>query len=151
MQETDTRRRFFALFSAVMLPMFLAAVDQTVLALATPAIADEFADRDGTSWLAVGYLLASVSMVPLYGRLADRFVPITWPAAVVGVATGVYSHLPLDGFLHGDTHLPWLGWASWARVEAACGVMGLVGGARLWRQKVIQEAWAELRRRSPWG
>ena len=49
MQETDTRRRFFALFSAVMLPMFLAAVDQTVLALATPAIADEFADRDGTS------------------------------------------------------------------------------------------------------
>jgi MFS family permease len=87
MQETDTRRRFFALFSAVMLPMFLAAVDQTVLALATPAIADEFADRDGTSWLAVGYLLASVSMVPLYGRLADRF----GRRRLLGVALGVFA------------------------------------------------------------
>ena len=73
MTDTDPRLRFFALFSAVMLPMFLAAVDQTLLALATPAIAAEFDERDATSWLATGYLLASVSMVPLYGRLADRF------------------------------------------------------------------------------
>jgi MFS family permease len=87
MPETDTRRRFLALFSAVMLPMFLAAVDQTVLALATPAIADEFGDRDGTSWLAVGYLLASVSMVPLYGRLADRH----GRRRLLGVALGVFA------------------------------------------------------------
>lgn len=104
----------------------------------------------GFSHTALGATVVGLACLPLR-VFADRFVPITWPAAAVGVATGVYSHLLLDGFLHGDMHLPWLGWASWAQVEAACGLMGLVGGARLWRQKVIQEAWAELRRRSPWG
>lgn len=87
MTDTDPRLRFFALFSAVMLPMFLAAVDQTLLALATPAIAAEFDERDATSWLATGYLLASVSMVPLYGRLADRF----GRRRLLGVALGVFS------------------------------------------------------------
>ena len=34
-----TRTEFVALFSAVFLPMFMAAIDQTLLATATPAIA----------------------------------------------------------------------------------------------------------------
>ncbi len=71
--DDDPRARFLTLFSAVLFPMFLAAVDQTVLALATPEIGREFGDVQAVSWLAVGYLLASVIMVPLYGRLADRF------------------------------------------------------------------------------
>ena len=56
-----------------MVPMFLAAVDQTLLATATPVISRELGGLRDTSWLAVGYLLASVIMVPLYGRLGDRF------------------------------------------------------------------------------
>ena len=67
------RSRFRRLFVAVMLPMFLAAVDQTLLATATPVISRELGGLRDTSWLAVGYLLASVVMVPLYGRLGDRF------------------------------------------------------------------------------
>src|SRR6476619_3273563 len=67
------RRRFLRLFTAVMLPMFLAAVDQTLLATATPVISRELGGLRDTSWLAVAYLLASVIMVPLYGRLGDRF------------------------------------------------------------------------------
>src|SRR5829696_4634647 len=66
------RRRFLRLFTAVMLPMFLAAVDQTLLATATPVISRELGDLRDSSWLAVGYLLASVIVVPLYGRLGDR-------------------------------------------------------------------------------
>jgi EmrB/QacA subfamily drug resistance transporter len=61
-----------ALFGAVMLPMFLAAVDQTLLATATPRIATEFGDLGDTSWIAIGYLLASTVMAPVYGRLGDR-------------------------------------------------------------------------------
>jgi len=53
-------------------PMFLAAVDQTLLATATPVISRELGDLRDTAWLAVAYLLASVVMVPLYGRLGDR-------------------------------------------------------------------------------
>lgn len=64
---------FLQLFSGVMLPMFLASVDQTLLATATPAIAADLGGLRDTSWIAVGYLLASTVMVPLYGRLGDRY------------------------------------------------------------------------------
>ena len=70
---TLDRKRFRRLFTAVMVPMFLAAVDQTLLATATPVISRELGSLRDTSWLAVAYLLASVVMVPLYGRLGDRY------------------------------------------------------------------------------
>jgi EmrB/QacA subfamily drug resistance transporter len=68
-----TRSSFLALFSAVMLPMFLAAVDQTLLAAATPRIASELGGLSDTSWIAVGYLLAATIAAPLYGRMGDRY------------------------------------------------------------------------------
>ena len=68
---TDTRT-FLRLFTAVMLPMFLAAVDQTLLATATPVIADELGGLRDTSWIAVGYLLAAAATTAVYGRLGDR-------------------------------------------------------------------------------
>jgi EmrB/QacA subfamily drug resistance transporter len=71
-QDAPRREDVLALFSAVMLPMFLAAVDQTLLATATPRIATEFHDLADTSWIAIGYLLASTVMAPVYGRLGDR-------------------------------------------------------------------------------
>src|SRR5438128_133120 len=52
--------------------MFMAAVDQTLLATATPAIAATLGGLRDTSWIAVGYLLASATIVPVYGRLGDR-------------------------------------------------------------------------------
>ncbi len=70
---TFDRARFRRLFVAIMVPMFLAAVDQSLLATATPVISRELGGLRDTSWLAVGYLLAAVIMVPLYGRLGDRF------------------------------------------------------------------------------
>src|SRR5437763_9229448 len=51
--------------------MFMAAVDQTLLATATPAIAATLGGLRDTSWIAVGYLLASATIVPVYGRLGD--------------------------------------------------------------------------------
>jgi MFS family permease len=68
-----TRGDFLALFSAVMLPMFLAAVDQTLLATATPHIAADLGGLSDTSWIAVGYLLSATVMAPIYGRLGDRY------------------------------------------------------------------------------
>jgi EmrB/QacA subfamily drug resistance transporter len=63
---------FLNLFASVFLPMFMAAVDQTLLATATPAIAASLGGLRDTSWIAVGYLLASATIVPVYGRLGDR-------------------------------------------------------------------------------
>jgi EmrB/QacA subfamily drug resistance transporter len=67
-----TRAEFLNLFAAVFLPMFMAAVDQTLLATATPAIAGSLGGLRDTSWIAVGYLLASATIVPVYGRLGDQ-------------------------------------------------------------------------------
>jgi EmrB/QacA subfamily drug resistance transporter len=55
----------------VFLPMFMAAIDQTLLATATPAIAATLGGLRDSSWIAVGYLLASATIVPVYGRLGD--------------------------------------------------------------------------------
>ena len=51
--------------------MFMAAVDQTLLATATPAIAATLGGLRDTSWIAVGYLLAAATVVPVYGRHGD--------------------------------------------------------------------------------
>lgn len=56
-----------------MLPMFLAAADQTLLATATPSIAAELGNLRDTTWVSVGYLIAMTATVPLYGRLGDRY------------------------------------------------------------------------------
>lgn len=71
--EAVPRTSFAALFTAVMLPMFMGAVDQTLLVTATPRIAAELGGLSDTSWIAAGYLLASTIMAPTYGRLGDRF------------------------------------------------------------------------------
>jgi EmrB/QacA subfamily drug resistance transporter len=51
--------------------MFMAAVDQTLLATATPAIAASLGGLRDTSWIMVAYLLASAVAAPVYGRLGD--------------------------------------------------------------------------------
>src|SRR5499427_587708 len=71
-EKTVSRAEFLNLFAAVFLPMFMAAVDQTLLATATPAIAASLGGLRDTSWIAVGYLLASATIVPVYGRMGDR-------------------------------------------------------------------------------
>ncbi|HKA38947.1 MAG TPA: MFS transporter [Burkholderiales bacterium] len=68
---TVTRAQFLNLFVAVFLPMFMAAVDQTLLATATPAIAESLGGLRDTSWIMVAYLLAAAVIAPVYGRLGD--------------------------------------------------------------------------------
>lgn len=72
MTKSVSRAEFLNLFAAVFVPMFMAAVDQTLLATATPAITASLGGLRDTSWIAVGYLLASATIVPVYGRLGDR-------------------------------------------------------------------------------
>jgi EmrB/QacA subfamily drug resistance transporter len=71
--EHVSTARFLQLFSAVMLPMFLAVADQTLLATATPSIAAELGGLRDTTWVALGYMIAMTVTAPLYGRLGDRY------------------------------------------------------------------------------
>ena len=70
---TVTHAQFLKLFSAVGLPMFMAVADQTLLATAIPVIAGDLGQLHDTSWIATAYLLTSAVMIPVYGRLGDRY------------------------------------------------------------------------------
>jgi EmrB/QacA subfamily drug resistance transporter len=62
---------FLTVFPSVMLPMFLAAVDQTIVATALPAIAGSLGGVERVSWIVVSYLVANTIAAPVYGRLGD--------------------------------------------------------------------------------
>ena len=54
-----------------MLAMFLAALNQTIVATALPTIGREFDDFENLSWIVTAYLLTSTAVAPLYGKLSD--------------------------------------------------------------------------------
>ncbi|MGK7866302.1 MFS transporter [Falsiroseomonas sp. E2-1-a20] len=69
----ELRRLFFRVFPAVALAMFGAALDQTIVAAALPAIARSLGDVERISWIVVLYLVANTVAAPVYGRLGDAF------------------------------------------------------------------------------
>ena len=73
MSAPELRRLFFRVFPSVAMPMFLAAIDQTIVATALPAIAGTLGDVQRVSWIVVSYLIASTIAAPVYGRLGDVF------------------------------------------------------------------------------
>jgi EmrB/QacA subfamily drug resistance transporter len=55
----------------VMVAMFLAALDQTIVATALPTIGRELHDIPDLSLVVTSYLVATAAVVPLYGKLSD--------------------------------------------------------------------------------
>jgi EmrB/QacA subfamily drug resistance transporter len=73
-EQTPTPRAvFWTLFPSIMLPMFLAVADQTIVATALPAIAADLGEVERVSWIVVAYLIANTIAAPVYGRLGDTF------------------------------------------------------------------------------
>src|SRR6476620_12251397 len=64
---------FRSVFPSIMLPMFLAVVDQTIVATALPAIAASLGGVERVSWVVVSYLVATTVAAPLYGQLRDVY------------------------------------------------------------------------------
>src|SRR5258707_2247634 len=58
---------------SLMLTMFLAALDQTIVATALPTIGRQFQDVSSLSWVITAYLLASTAVAPVFGTLADIY------------------------------------------------------------------------------
>jgi MFS family permease len=67
------RSLFFTVFPSVMLPMFLAVVDATIVATALPAIAASLGSVERVSWVVVAYLVAGTVAAPVYGQLRDVY------------------------------------------------------------------------------
>ncbi len=71
MPEPSSRKMFLTIFPSIMLPMFLAAVDGTIVATALPNIAGSLGEVERVSWVVVSYLVATTIAAPVYGRLGD--------------------------------------------------------------------------------
>jgi EmrB/QacA subfamily drug resistance transporter len=59
--------------AGVMLAMFLASLDQTVVGTATPRIIADLGGFDRFTWITTAYLVASTTMVPIVGKLTDTY------------------------------------------------------------------------------
>src|ERR1700753_3496835 len=58
---------------SLMLTMFLAALDQTIVATALPTIGRQFGEVSSLSWVITAYLLASTAVAPVFGTLSDIY------------------------------------------------------------------------------
>jgi len=97
------RSLFLTVFPSIMLPMFLAAVDQTIVATALPAIAGTLNDVGRVSWIVVAYLVATTISAPVYGRLGDSFVALSMfiGASLLSAAAPTVVLLSLGRLLQG--------------------------------------------------
>jgi EmrB/QacA subfamily drug resistance transporter len=64
-------REISAIFAGITLAMFLAALDQTIIAAALPLIARDLGDVQNLPWVASAYLLTATAVTPLYGKASD--------------------------------------------------------------------------------
>jgi hypothetical protein len=66
-------RALWTVFAALMLGMFLAALDQTIVSTALPTIVGDLVGLNHLSWVVTSYLLAATVSTPVYGKLGhDR-------------------------------------------------------------------------------
>jgi EmrB/QacA subfamily drug resistance transporter len=70
--EVRPRERL-AVFSALVLVLLLASLDQTIVSTALPTIVGEIGGLTHLSWIVTAYLLSTTVVVPLYGKLGDVF------------------------------------------------------------------------------
>ena len=66
-------RALATVFVALMLGMFLAALDQTIVSTALPTIVGDLGGLNHLSWVVTSYLLASTVSTPIYGKLGDMY------------------------------------------------------------------------------
>jgi len=70
---TFTHRETLTILFGLAVGMFLAALDQTIVATALPRIGAELQGFEHLSWIASAYLLSSTATTPIYGKLSDLY------------------------------------------------------------------------------
>jgi EmrB/QacA subfamily drug resistance transporter len=70
--EVNPRARF-EIMAAIMLALFLGALDQTIVGPVLPRISTQLNGADLYTWVVTSYLVTSTAAIPLYGKLSDYF------------------------------------------------------------------------------
>jgi EmrB/QacA subfamily drug resistance transporter len=68
-----THRQILTILSGLMLGMFLAALDQTVVSTAMRTVADDLKGFDLQAWATTAFLITATISTPLYGKLSDLY------------------------------------------------------------------------------
>jgi EmrB/QacA subfamily drug resistance transporter len=71
--ERPVTNNVVIIFVALMLAVFLAALDQTIVATALPTIVGDLHGVSQLTWVTTAYLLTSTIGLPIYGKLGDLF------------------------------------------------------------------------------
>src|SRR5262249_55666895 len=68
-----SHREIRGVLFGILLAMFLAALDQTIVAPALPTIARDLGQFNAISWVVTAYLLTSTATTPIFGKLSDLY------------------------------------------------------------------------------
>ncbi|MFE9743925.1 MDR family MFS transporter [Saccharothrix saharensis] len=68
-----THRQILTILSGLLLGLFLAALDQMIVATAMKTIADELHGQTLQAWATTAYLITATISTPLYGKLSDIY------------------------------------------------------------------------------
>jgi EmrB/QacA subfamily drug resistance transporter len=96
-----THRQIVTILAGLMVAMFLAALDQTVVSTAIRTIADDLQGYDLQAWATTAFLITSTISTPLYGKLSDIYgrrpfylfaiAVFVVGSALCGIATSMYE------------------------------------------------------------
>ena len=100
-----SHRQILTILSGLMLGMFLAALDQTIVSTAIKTIGNDLHDLQAQAWVTTAFLITSTIAAPLFGKLSDIYgrkrlfmlaiVIFVAGSALCGLATSMYE---LAGF-----------------------------------------------------
>ena len=115
--EALTQRQIVTVMVGLMLGMFLASLDQTIVSTSIYTIANDLDGLSLQAWATTAYLITSTVSTPLYGKLSDIFGrrPLYLTAIGIFLAGSLYA-----GSVHSMTEL-----------AVARGVQGLGAGGLL--------------------
>src|SRR6185295_18198146 len=68
-----SQRAKLEILFAVMLGLFLGALDQTIVGPALPTVVTQLHGNDVYNWVVISYLLTSTISVPFWGKLSDVY------------------------------------------------------------------------------
>ncbi|WP_433246217.1 MDR family MFS transporter [Streptosporangium sp. CA-135522] len=90
-----SHRQILTIISGLMLGMFLAALDQTIVATAMRTIADDLDGLSLQAWVSTAYLITSTVSMPLYGKLSDLYgrKPLFLAAISIFIAGSMFCTL----------------------------------------------------------
>ncbi len=90
------------IMAGLMLSLFVAAMDSTVVGTALPTIAHELGSFQLYPWIVAGYLITATTTVPIWGRLADSH------GRRVMLLAGVFTFIVASALCAASPSMAWL-------------------------------------------